>query len=84
MDVMVGNACFEISSAICQGQCFVMFSLLFVFTSQNMVSRSSGRRPLESSIRKSLRMNFLKPQSLPWTNLYARWLSTSNIHTHTH
>lgn len=56
----------------------LMFSFLFAFTSQNIVSRSSGSRPLESSIRKSLRMNFLKPQSLPWTNLYARWLSTSH------
>lgn len=40
-----------------------------------MVSLSSGRSPLDSSRRKSLRMNFLKPQSLPCTNRYARWLS---------
>lgn len=46
-----------------------------VYTSQNIVSLSSGSSPLASSKRKSLLMNFLKPQSLPWTNLYARWLS---------
>lgn len=43
-----------------------------VYTSQNIVSLSSGSSPLASSRRKSLLMNFLKPQSLPWTNLYAR------------
>lgn len=36
-------------------------------TSQNRVSLSSGRSPLASSSRKSLLMNFLKPQSLPCT-----------------
>ena len=46
-----------------------------VHTSQNMVSLSSGNNPLASSMRKSRRMNFLNPQSLPWTNRYARWLS---------
>ena len=34
-------------------------------TSQKSVSLSSGSRPLASSRRKSRRMNFLKPQSLP-------------------
>lgn len=36
-----------------------------VYTSQNIVSLSSGSSPLASSRRKSLLMNFLKPQSLP-------------------
>lgn len=36
-------------------------------TSQKMVNLSSGKRPLASSRRKSRRMNFLKPQSLPCT-----------------
>lgn len=44
-------------------------------TSQNNVSLSSGKRPLVSSSKKSLRMNFLKPQSFPCTNRYALWLS---------
>lgn len=44
-------------------------------TSQKRVSLSSGSSPFASSRRKSLRINFLKPQSLPWTNLYALWLS---------
>lgn len=44
-------------------------------TSQYKVSLSSGSKPFASSNKKSLRMNFLKPQSFPWTNLYARWLS---------
>lgn len=44
-------------------------------TSEYKVSLSSGRRPFDSSSKKSRRMNFLKPQSLPWTNLYALWLS---------
>lgn len=44
-------------------------------TSQNNVSLSSGKRPLASSSKKSLRMNFLKPQSFPCTNRYALWLS---------
>jgi hypothetical protein len=34
-------------------------------TSQNKVNLSSGKRPLTSSIRKSRRINFLKPQSFP-------------------
>ena len=38
-------------------------------TSQKKVSLSLGRSPLVSSMRKSLLMNFLKPQSFPWTNL---------------
>lgn len=46
-------------------------------TSQNSVSLSSGKSPLASSRRKSLLINFLKPQSLPWTNLYALWLSVT-------
>lgn len=50
-----------------------------VYTSQNIVSLSSGSSPLASSSRKSLLMNFLKPQSFPWTNLYARWLSARNV-----
>lgn len=41
-------------------------------TSQKMVNLSSGKRPLASSRRKSRRMNFLKPQSLPCTKRYAR------------
>lgn len=45
-------------------------------TSQNNVSLSSGKRPLASSSKKSLRMNFLKPQSFPCTNRYALWLSS--------
>lgn len=44
-------------------------------TSQNNESLSSGKRPLASSSKKSLRMNFLKPQSFPCTNRYALWLS---------
>lgn len=36
-----------------------------VYTSQNIVSLSSGSRPFASSKRKSLLINFLKPQSLP-------------------
>lgn len=47
-------------------------------TSQKSVSLSSGRRPLASSSRKSLRMNFLKPQSFPWTKRYALWLSADS------
>ena len=35
-------------------------------TSQNKVNLSSGRSPLASSSKKSRRINFLKPQSLPW------------------
>lgn len=50
-------------------------------TSQKSVSLSSGRRPLASSRRKSLRMNFLKPQSFPWTNRYALWLSADSRNT---
>ena len=38
-----------------------------VFTSQKRVSLSSGSSPLASSSRKSRRINFLNPQSLPWT-----------------
>ena len=38
-------------------------------TSQKKVSLSLGRSPLVSSMRKSLLINFLNPQSLPWTNL---------------
>lgn len=38
-----------------------------LLTSQKMVNLSSGKRPLASSRRKSRRMNFLKPQSLPCT-----------------
>ncbi len=44
-------------------------------TSQNIVNLSSGSNPFASSKRKSLRINFLNPQSFPWTNLYALWLS---------
>lgn len=44
-------------------------------TSQTIVRRSPGRSPLASSISTSRRMNFLKPQSLPWTKRYALWLS---------
>lgn len=40
-------------------------------TSQNIVNLSSGRSPLASSNRKSLRINFLKPQSFPCTKRYA-------------
>lgn len=43
-------------------------------TSQNIVNLSSGNKPFASSSRKSRRINFLKPQSLPWTNLYALWM----------
>jgi hypothetical protein len=38
-------------------------------TSQKSVNLSSGKRPFASSRRKSRRINFLKPQSFPWTNL---------------
>lgn len=49
-------------------------------TSQNIVNLSSGNSPFASSNRKSRRMNFLKPQSLPWTNRYAlRKRETENI-----
>lgn len=49
-----------------------MFTLsATTLTSQNIVSLSSGSRPFASSSRKSRRMNFLKPQSLPCTNRYA-------------
>ncbi|RNA27787.1 hypothetical protein BpHYR1_020893 [Brachionus plicatilis] len=41
-------------------------------TSEYSVSLSWGNKPLASSNKKSLRINFLKPQSLPCTNLYAR------------
>lgn len=34
-------------------------------TSQNNVNVSFGNKPLASSIKKSLLINFLKPQSLP-------------------
>lgn len=34
-------------------------------TSQNIVNLSSGKSPFASSMRKSRRMNFLNPQSLP-------------------
>lgn len=44
-------------------------------TSQKSVNLSSGSRPLVSSSRKSLLINFLKPQSFPWTKRYALWLS---------
>lgn len=54
---------------------------IIITTSQKMVNLSSGRSPLDSSIRKSRRMNFLKPQSLPCTNRYARWLSAINTPT---
>ena len=54
-------------------------SFLVALTSQYKVSLSSGNRPFASSKRKSLLMNFLKPQSLPCTNLYARWLSAKLI-----
>lgn len=40
-------------------------------TSQNIVNLSSGNKPFASSNRKSLRMNFLKPQSFPCTKRYA-------------
>lgn len=40
-------------------------------TSQNIVSLSSGSKPFCSSSKKSLRINFLKPQSFPCTNRYA-------------
>ena len=43
-------------------------STVQAITSQKSVSLSSGKRPLASSKRKSRRMNFLNPQSLPWTN----------------
>jgi hypothetical protein len=36
-----------------------------LLTSQKIVNLSSGRRPLASSSRKSLRINFLNPQSFP-------------------
>lgn len=48
-------------------------------TSQKMDRRSSGSSPLLSSRRKSLRMNFLKPQSLPCTKRYARCDSISSL-----
>ena len=38
-------------------------------TSQNSVNWSFGRRPFDSSIRKSRRINFLKPQSFPEVRL---------------
>lgn len=50
-------------------QCFCVKRQL---TSQNIVNLSSGSRPFASSNRKSRLINFLKPQSLPCTNLYAR------------
>ena len=41
---------------------------------ENVISLISMRRmvPLASSSRKSLRINFLKPQSFPWTNLKSK------------
>lgn len=41
-------------------------------TSQYSVSLSSGNNPFASSSKKSRRINFLKPQSFPWTKRYAR------------
>jgi len=38
---------------------------MFILTSQNKVNLSSGNNPFVSSIKKSLLINFLKPQSLP-------------------
>lgn len=43
-----------------------------LLTSQKIVNLSSGNSPFASSSRKSRRMNFLKPQSLPCTKRYAR------------
>lgn len=46
--------------------CPLIFTLsATTLTSEKNVSLSSGKRPLASSSKKSLRMNFLKPQSFP-------------------
>ncbi len=39
-------------------------------TSQNKVNLSSGKSPLASSIKKSRRINFLKPQSFPKISMF--------------
>lgn len=54
---------------------FYIFSYRNHNTSQKSVSLSSGRSPFASSSKKSRLINFLKPQSFPWTNRYALWLS---------
>ena len=42
---------------------------LWLLTSQYSVSLSSGRSPLASSKKKSRLMNFLNPQSFPWSKV---------------
>lgn len=63
--------------ALCKQNC----NGIAMLTSQKRVSLSSGKSPLASSRRKSRLINFLKPQSLPWTNLYALWLSVKHEKT---